>query len=149
MKLATTFVSASRLDATVPAELLRVAGTALVTISGGAAPDSAGPRGVQISPFFASISSISPDNAPPGSGSRIVTVNGDYFLDGAVAQWNGQPRATTYLSGQQVTVTLTAADLAQVGTGSIRVVNPDGATFGTRTFTIRNPRSKRKGVRSH
>ena len=139
MRLATTFVSATRLDATVPAELLRVAGDALVTISGGDAPDSAGPRSVQVSPFFAIISSISPDNAPPGGGSKIVTVTGDYFLNGAVAQWNGEPRATTYVSGQQVTMTLTAADLAQVGSGIIRVVNPNGMTFGTRSFSVRNP----------
>jgi hypothetical protein len=60
----------------------------------------------------------------PGSSTLTLTVNGTGFVSGAVVNWNGSPRPTTFISSSQVTAQISSVDVAQKGTNSVSVVNP-------------------------
>ena len=72
------------------------------------------------------VTTISPRSAPVGTGTRTLTVDGSGFTRGAVVQWNGEARPTTFVSGARLTATIPSSDLAVAGGASVRVVN---ATF--------------------
>ncbi|MFD2720790.1 DUF4394 domain-containing protein [Hymenobacter monticola] len=72
----------------------------------------------------ATIVSLSPPSAEVGTPGLTLTVNGTAFIQGATVQFNGSDRPTTFVSVQQLTVTLTAADLATVGAYNVTVTNP-------------------------
>jgi hypothetical protein len=72
----------------------------------------------------ATIVSLSPPSAEVGTPGLTLTVNGTAFIKGATVQFNGSDRPTTFVSVQQLTVTLTAADLATVGAYNVTVTNP-------------------------
>ena len=84
---------------------------------------------------------ISPTTANAGSGQLSLTVNGSNFLSTSVVQWNGSARQTTFVSGTQLTATITSADLAAPGTAQITVSNPSpgGGVSSALLFTISNP----------
>jgi hypothetical protein len=60
----------------------------------------------------------------PGAAKFSLTVNGTGFVSGAVVNWNGNARTTTFVSGTQVTASITAADVAKAGTFLVTVSNP-------------------------
>jgi hypothetical protein len=64
-----------------------------------------------------------PAAVQPGTGGLTLTVTGTGFVAGSVVYWNGTPRATTYIDNLQISASLTAADVAAPGTGSVSVVN--------------------------
>src|SRR5216683_791054 len=45
-------------------------------------------------------------------------------LFSSVVNWNGSPRATTFVSSAQLTAQISAADIATTGTASVTVFNP-------------------------
>lgn len=53
-----------------------------------------------------------------------LTVFGRNFFPGSVVQWNGSARPTTFVSEFSLSVQLTPADLAQIGEGTVTVLNP-------------------------
>jgi hypothetical protein len=65
-----------------------------------------------------------PTAVQPGASGLTVAVNGTGFVPGSVVYWNGTPRVTQSIGNSQLSVSLTAADLAVPGTGSVSVVNP-------------------------
>jgi trimeric autotransporter adhesin len=69
--------------------------------------------------------------------SLAVSVNGRNFLPVSVVQWKGGFRTTTYVSSTQLSVTITAADIAAAGPAEIAVFNPSpgGGTSNSATFT--------------
>jgi hypothetical protein len=71
-----------------------------------------------------------------------VTIAGYNFMSSSSAQWNGSARTTTYSSGTQLQVQLTAADIATAGSAAVSVTNPTpgGGNSGAAEFTI-NPTS--------
>ena len=72
------------------------------------------------------ITSLVPNSAEvrtAGPGLTL-TVNGTGFISPATVQFNGSDRATTFVSATQLTATLTAADLATVGSYNVTVTNP-------------------------
>ncbi|MDO7846024.1 DUF4394 domain-containing protein [Hymenobacter sp. M29] len=78
------------------------------------------------------ISSLAPNYAQVGTNGLTLTVNGAGFAPGSQVQYNGNVRNTTYVSASQLTATLTAADLAIIGTYPVTVTNPDSPnTQGT------------------
>jgi hypothetical protein len=73
-----------------------------------------------------------------------LTVNGTGFVPGAVVNFNGSPRQTSFFSASQVFAQLSAADVANVGTATITVTNPapgGGASNGLTLSisSIQNP----------
>jgi hypothetical protein len=68
-----------------------------------------------------------------------LTVNGTGFVSGAVANWNGHPRSTAFVSSSQLTVTIPATDIATAGTAVVTVSNPGGSISPPAVFDITNP----------
>src|SRR4029077_1005487 len=83
-----------------------------------------------------------PNNKTAGTASFKLTVKGSSFDRGAVIQWNGTNRTTTFTSSIQVSTTISAADIAHPGTVPVTVTNPGpgGGISNALTFTIKNPK---------
>jgi hypothetical protein len=81
-----------------------------------------------------------PDATTPAGAAFTLTVNGTGFVSGSVVNWNGGPRATTFVSSAQLTAQISAADIATAGTASVTVVNPapGGGTSDVAFFTVAN-----------
>ena len=102
--------------------------------------DSVGTQTVQliaVNPKPA-ITSLVPPSATHGSAGFTLTVNGTGFIGSSVVDWNGSPRATTYVSSIEVTATINAADIAKAGTFKVTVTNPapGGGASAAKTFTV-------------
>jgi hypothetical protein len=84
-----------------------------------------------------------PDTRRPGGAGFKLTVNGTGFVSGSVVNWNGSPRATTFVSGSQLTATVLASDVAKASTASVTVVNPSprGGTSNSVFFSVIDPAS--------
>jgi hypothetical protein len=138
---ATTFVSTTQLSAQIPETDVSSVGTASVTVvnptPGGGASNALSFTITPPNPL-PTLVSLSPNIATAGSPAFTITVNGTDFVNGAVVQWNGSPRPTTFVSGTQLTAQITASDVAGVGTANVTVVNPapGGGSSNTLIFTI-------------
>jgi hypothetical protein len=67
---------------------------------------------------------VHPQAVAPGRGNFTVAVYGANFVDGAVVNWNGGQRSTTFLSARELQATILAADVAKPTAGYITVPNP-------------------------
>jgi hypothetical protein len=152
----TTFVSATKLMAAITAADVQTSNDDSVSVSN---PAPGG--GVSSSlTFFVStpvgvLTSLSPSSAAAGGAAFTLTVNGSNFLNTAVVQWNGGNRATTFVSANQLTAAITAADIATAGTATVQVFIPtvdfgganairrqgvpSGTVSNSLTFTIVQP----------
>ena len=70
------------------------------------------------------ISGLSPFAISAGSPDFLLTVNGLNLVTDSVVRWNGQDRATSFLSSAQLRAVIPASDIASVGTASITVFDP-------------------------
>jgi hypothetical protein len=70
------------------------------------------------------ISSLAPAAAVVGQPSFILSVNGSNFTTASVVRWNGSDRPTTYITSTQVRATISAADVAALGTATVTVFTP-------------------------
>src|SRR5206468_5723815 len=86
------------------------------------------------------ISSIYPFCATTADAHFSLLVYGTDFFSTSTVKWNATALATTYVSSTQLTATVPASLIANAGTASITVVNPNpcGATSTAVTFTIAN-----------
>jgi hypothetical protein len=80
-----------------------------------------------------------PTSTTTGGAQFTLTVNGNGFVSGAVANWDAKPRTTTFVSSSQLTVTIPATDIASSGTAVVTVSNPGGSTSLPALFEITNP----------
>ncbi|HET6216387.1 MAG TPA: FG-GAP-like repeat-containing protein, partial [Acidobacteriaceae bacterium] len=76
-----------------------------------------------------------PVGTAPGGPTLTLTVNGTGFASSSVVNWNGIPLQTTFVSGSQLTATISAADIANPGTATIDVTTP-GPGGGTSNFAF-------------
>jgi len=67
---------------------------------------------------------VHPQAVVPGSGALTLTVYGANFVSGAVVNWNGSPRSTTFVSARELQARILAADVAKPTAGYITVTNP-------------------------
>lgn len=67
---------------------------------------------------------VSPDFAVVGGRSFTLTVNGNGFVSSSRVRWNGQERATTYISSTQLAAQIPATDLGLPQTVDVSVANP-------------------------
>jgi hypothetical protein len=67
---------------------------------------------------------LNPDAVIPGGGDFNLTVNGTGFVQGAVVNWNGAGRTTSFVSSSKLTAKILAADIASFNTASVTAVNP-------------------------
>ncbi len=84
---------------------------------------------------------ITPPEATAGASAFNLTVTGDEFGPASVVNWNGKPKATTFVNGGQVTASILASDLATPGTPIVNVVNPSpgGAAQYPMAFDVISP----------
>jgi uncharacterized protein (TIGR03437 family) len=141
--LATTFVSATRVTAAVPAALVASPGTASVAVNSGTTTGTPATLTIRPAP---TTTSIAPTTALAGSSNFTLTVTGTNFLAGALnlVLWNGQPLATTFVSATQLSATVPASNLANPGIANITVTTglpSEGGTITSPplTFTITAP----------
>jgi uncharacterized protein (DUF2141 family) len=82
-----------------------------------------------------------PASVAPGGAGFTLTVNGTGFVSGSTVDWNGSPRATTFMSGSQVTAAISASDIVTATTASITVVSPTpgGGTSNVVFLPVREP----------
>jgi hypothetical protein len=71
-----------------------------------------------------SISSLSPTQQAAGSQSQTLTIAGSGFISGSTVTYNNVAHAATYSSASQLTISLTAADIAATGSFPVVVTNP-------------------------
>ena len=88
--------------------------TSLLLISGCAYPK------IGTVPF---INSLNPVSATAGGGAFTLTVSGAGFDASSAVQWNGSPRQTSFQSAAAVNAQISATDIAQSGTATVRVLN--------------------------
>ena len=70
------------------------------------------------------ISQLSPDNTDAGSAAFMMTVNGSNFASNANVNWNGVAQRTTFVTGNQLMVSIPAAMISNAGNIQITVTNP-------------------------
>jgi len=94
-------------------------------------------------PATPSVTSISPSSATAGAPGFSLTVNGGDFSSNAVVVWNGSPLTTSFVSSNQLTVTISSTQIAQPDTALVYVYNPTGGiqTVGTGSVTASNTSS--------
>jgi hypothetical protein len=82
-----------------------------------------------------------PDATAPGGAGFTLTVNGGWFVPASVVNWNGSPRATTFVSSSQLTAAILASDIATPSTAAVTVVNPSpgGGASSPLFFSIAAP----------
>ena len=127
----TTFVNSTQLNANILSSDIANGGTGVVFVfnplPGGGASTSIGFAVFNPSP---SISSINPTSVVAGSAGFTLTVNGSSFVPGSVVNFNGTARSTTYVGQTQLTIAVSATDIANQGTVSITVTNPANGVAG-------------------
>ena len=118
------------MKAIVPSQLCRivvVAGLAWLT---GVAAYAVNPVPTVTGPTY-------PQAVVPGRGGFALTVYGANFVSGAVVNWNGSPRTTTYVSARELRAKVLASDVAKNTSGYITVTNPaPGGGPSTSSFAI-------------
>jgi hypothetical protein len=97
------------------------------------------------------ISQLNPNSMTAGSAAFTMTINGSNFGTKAVVNWNGaaQTANTTYVTGNQLMVSIPASMIANSGMVQVTVTNPAitntgmygtggtmAETSGAATFTI-------------
>ena len=130
----TTFVSSTQLTASIPATDIASSGAALISVINPPSTGSA-PAVFPISPPPV-ITSLSPSTVTVGAAFTL-NVFGTNFVSGATVQWNGSGRPTTFGSGNQLTASIPASDVATSGSVQITVVNPSsGGTSNSAILTV-------------
>jgi len=59
-----------------------------------------------------------PDATAPGGPAFTVRLNGAGFVSASEVNWNGSPRATTFVSSSQLTAAILASDIATASTAA-------------------------------
>lgn len=137
----TVFVSGLELRAQITAADVANQGAAVITVTnpspGGG---SSNPLSFTINPPnpLPALASLVPSVVAVGSPGFTLTINGSNFVPGAVVNINGSPRQTVFFSASQVFAQVTSADVANVGSVTVTVVNPSpgGGTSNGLPLTI-------------
>lgn len=140
--LATSFVSATELRATIPGSKLTAVGTLRVSV--GTAPPGGGAS--KELPFNVEnpapqVTSLTPLSVLAGAGATQLEVNGSAFVSGAKIVFGMTDLTTTLVSSSSLKATIPATLLATSGSVPVTVVNPapGGGTSTPISFTISNP----------
>jgi hypothetical protein len=75
-------------------------------------------------PIPSIVGPVRPQAVVPGSGDFTLTVYGANFVQGAVVNWNRQPRHTTFISARELHALVLASDVEQPTAGFVTVTNP-------------------------
>ena len=133
--LTTTVTNSSTLQAQVPTTSLAKAGIFPITVANSGSGSATSPA-VTFSVTVAAptIASVSPSTAVAGGAAFTLSVTGTNYDQDSVVEWDGSPRATKFTNATTLTAQILAADIANAGTNSIVVVNPQGAGAASAAF---------------
>ena len=139
----TTFVSPTQLTATIDAAMLVTPEEGSVTV------ESSSQENAQVSaavPLLVlapgpdpTVTSLAPSSVIVGSAGFTLTVNGANFTIGSVVLWGGTPLATTLVSPNQLTASISASQVANIGTTPVSVQaysNPSAPISNAVNFTV-------------
>ena len=135
----TTYVSATALQADIPAIDLTLLGGAQVTVFN---PGGNGGTSNVISFIVGNprpvITSISPTTVNYPGASLPLVVTGSGFVSTASVRWNGAARPTTYEGPTRLSIQVPATDLDTTGTVQVAVLNPAplGGTSAAKPFMV-------------
>jgi hypothetical protein len=131
----TTFVNAATLQAQIPSTDLATAGTFPITVanSGAGSATSAAVNFV-VAAAPPTVTSVSPSTSVAGGPGFALTVTGTNYTQDTVVEWDGSPRSTKFGNTTTLTAQILATDIANAGTNSIVVVNPQGAGGASAAF---------------
>jgi hypothetical protein len=82
------------------------------------------------------LTSISPPTVAAGSAGFTLTATGTNFTSGSLILWDGVAQPTKVVSNTQLTTTVSAAQIANAGVVSIRVMKSDTTTSAAMNLTI-------------
>lgn len=85
------------------------------------------------------VASISPSSAQAGGAGFQLILNGSGLVTSSVVQWNGLPRATSFVSATELRAGVLPTDIAAPGTVNVSVSNPGGVNSNALPFTITSP----------
>jgi hypothetical protein len=134
--LSTTFVSATQLTASVPANLVSNPGSATVAVVNPSGTSSGTVSFAINEPSITTITSLSPSSASAGGPAFTLTINGSGFVSGNWVQWNSTTLTTTYVSPIQLTAAVPANLIANPGSASVSVGFFMQVVSNTVTFSI-------------
>ncbi|HYL13195.1 MAG TPA: IPT/TIG domain-containing protein [Terriglobales bacterium] len=95
---------------------------------------NAGMMGGSAAPAIAQ-NGLTPSSAMHGGMGFTLTVNGSNFGTDAVVYWNGMPQGSMYVTGNQLTAAITAADIMNAGMIPV-YVRTGGQNSNTVNFTV-------------
>ncbi|HLV78757.1 MAG TPA: IPT/TIG domain-containing protein, partial [Chthonomonadaceae bacterium] len=133
--LATTFVSASQLTASVPASLLAAPGTVAVGVTNPGGQMSS-TLTFTITPGTPTLSSLSPSTVDAGGPAFTLTIKGRNYVNSATVNWNGSALTTTFVSATQLKAIVPSSLTASPGSASVTVTTPGGGTSSPKTIKI-------------
>jgi hypothetical protein len=133
--LATTYVSATKLTAAVPANLIATAGSVVITVTTSAGTSAY--AAFTVNPALPAITSLSPSSAAAGGAGFKLTVTGTNFDSSAKINWNGSALTTAFVSATSLTTSVPASLIADAGSATVTVTASVG-TSNNLTFTIIN-----------
>jgi hypothetical protein len=86
------------------------------------------------------ISTLSPASAAVGATSQAVAINGTGFVSTSTVTYNGVAHTATYVNSTQLTISLSASDLATAGIYPVVVTTPapGGGASTPMNFTVGN-----------
>jgi hypothetical protein len=85
------------------------------------------------------IASLSPASLSTGSAAQTLTINGSNFLSASTVTYNAVAHAATFVSAAQLTIQLSAPDLATAGSFAVIVTNPGGGASNSVNISVNNP----------
>jgi hypothetical protein len=117
----------------VPASLITLPATAVVTVRSGGATSNSRNFTISATPV---IQTLNPDTINAGGPAFTLTVTGTGFANGAAVLWNGTPVTTTFVSVSQLTATIGANLIATPQTVNVSVVS-QGLNSNTVSLPVR------------
>jgi len=128
-RLSTTYADPTSLTVLLPASFLATSGSNSIAVTN---PDVAGTTSnalvftVTPSPNnpVPTISTLAPASLAAGSATQTLTINGTGYLTSSTVTFNGISHTPTFVNANQLTISLSSADLATVGTFPVVVTNP-------------------------
>jgi hypothetical protein len=142
--LETFVVNPTQIKATLTGANLASAGTFPVSVINRDAPSTPSNSlnfivNTSTNPTLA-ISSLSPSSAAVGSGPTTLTINGSGFISSSTVTYNGVSHTPSFVNGNQLTITLSTADLSTAGNYAVVVTNPSpsGGQSNAANFVVQS-----------
>lgn len=133
--LTTLYVNPTQVIAVIPANLLQTAGSGTMIIRNVDGQESA-PRNIFITGAGPQLISLTPNTVQAGSPSISLNVQGTGFQNGATVRWNGSDLQTLFNSATSLQAVVPPNLMANVGTATVVVRNPDNQSSGSLPFTV-------------